>query len=403
MAIIPARIQVKRGPLSQLDKSMLLPGEFAVPTDSDCIYICIRAGVVLEIPSRENLAGLLDKISEQSLNMQDILDNFEKLEIVKCNVDDSGVSVLTTYSSSKIEELFENYYTKAEADVRYGPSTLVSDVYSNQKTYVVGDYCIYNNVVYKCITPITTSEEFTVAKWEKTSISKELNQLNKSVEKAITTDNIGSQSVKSATTSVTATSATSATKANYLVDITSKSNMGFSYKANTKPSYLWGNRGDKSVNTIFTPDEVVYVGKGIRSNDSDTYYKIQNMYTFIDSDNVIITGTKGTYIWGITSFSDERVKKNIKESKVDALNLINKIGIKEFDFIDERYGKHKDIGYIAQQLKDVIPECVVFVPQDKEKMGYDGLYQIEDKHIIPYLVRAVQQLYEILKKGGNIE
>ena len=48
----------------------------------------------------------------------------------------------------------------------------ISDAYSDQKTYAVGDYCIYNNSLYKCITEITTAESFDSAKWKLTSIDK---------------------------------------------------------------------------------------------------------------------------------------------------------------------------------------------------------------------------------------
>lgn len=47
----------------------------------------------------------------------------------------------------------------------------ISDAYSDKKTYAVGDYCIYNNSLYKCITEITTAESFNSAKWKLTSIN----------------------------------------------------------------------------------------------------------------------------------------------------------------------------------------------------------------------------------------
>ena len=47
----------------------------------------------------------------------------------------------------------------------------ISDAYRDQKTYAVGDYCIYNNSLYKCITEITTAESFDSAKWKLTSIN----------------------------------------------------------------------------------------------------------------------------------------------------------------------------------------------------------------------------------------
>lgn len=47
------------------------------------------------------------------------------------------------------------------------------DEYKNTKTYEVGDLCIHNNILYKCITAVETAEEFNAEKWEVTSLCKE--------------------------------------------------------------------------------------------------------------------------------------------------------------------------------------------------------------------------------------
>jgi hypothetical protein len=90
------------------------------------------------------------------------------------------------------------------------------------------------------------------------------------------------------------------------------------------------------------------------------------------------------------------LKKNIEDTNVNALAQINGVHLVGFDFKDsKKYGSHKDIGYIAQELKEVIPECVLEVPaddDDKETYGTDTLYIVEDKHLIPYLVKAIQEL-----------
>ena len=53
-----------------------------------------------------------------------------------------------------------------------------SDAYDNSKSYAVGDYCIYNNKLYRCITAIESAEAFNIAKWEQTTIGNEVSQLN---------------------------------------------------------------------------------------------------------------------------------------------------------------------------------------------------------------------------------
>lgn len=52
-----------------------------------------------------------------------------------------------------------------------------SDAYDNSKSYAVGDYCIYDNKLYKCITAITSAEAFDISKWQQTTCGKELSIL----------------------------------------------------------------------------------------------------------------------------------------------------------------------------------------------------------------------------------
>lgn len=135
-----------------------------------------------------------------------------------------------------------------------------------------------------------------------------------------------------------------------------------------------------------------FIGYMMKTYSSDIFYPVYEVLTFKDSNNVLFGGDKGNYIVGISAYSDARLKENIKGSKVNALESLNEIEMCSFDFIDRKYGAHSELGYIAQQLQKVIPECVVAVPQDKEQMGYDELLQVQDTHLIPYLVKAIQEL-----------
>lgn len=130
---------------------------------------------------------------------------------------------------------------------------------------------------------------------------------------------------------------------------------------------------------------------------SSTWYNVTAIATFTDSNNAILSGGKGNYIFGISAWSDKRLKKNIKNSSLSALDKINKVQYREFDFVDEKFGTHQDIGYVADELKEVFPECVISVPQDKEKCGYEELYQVQDTSMIKYLGKAIQELYSIIE------
>ena len=57
-----------------------------------------------------------------------------------------------------------------------------SDAYDNSKTYSVGDYCIYDNKLYRCITAIESAEAFNVKKWKQTTVGNEVRRLNSNLE-----------------------------------------------------------------------------------------------------------------------------------------------------------------------------------------------------------------------------
>lgn len=63
-------------------------------------------------------------------------------------------------------------------NIETGIKTLDNDIgisdYDNTATYEIGDYCRYNNQIYKCNTTISTAEDWTVAHWTETSIVEEI-------------------------------------------------------------------------------------------------------------------------------------------------------------------------------------------------------------------------------------
>jgi len=139
----------------------------------------------------------------------------------------------------------------------------------------------------------------------------------------------------------------------------------------------------------------------VDSTSFSVWTKVNGLYLFTDSDNGFIMSDKGNYSFTVTSWSDSRLKTNIQASEVDAISKINAIEMKSYDFIDERFGNHHDIGYIAHQLKEVVPEAVIDVSQNKEKMGYDSLLQVADTALIPYLVKAIQELTREIESLKN--
>jgi hypothetical protein len=98
-----------------------------------------------------------------------------------------------------------------------------------------------------------------------------------------------------------------------------------------------------------------------------------------------------------STFSDERLKKDIEDIPY-GLDEINKLQPKIFtkhsgDFDDdgnvvlEDNGKRK-IGFIAQEIKEVVPEMITNPNEDLT----EGFYALDDGKLTSVLVKAVQEL-----------
>lgn len=88
--------------------------------------------------------------------------------------------------------------------------------------------------------------------------------------------------------------------------------------------------------------------------------------------------------------SDQRLKTNVKPTKVKALDTLNSIEMVEFNW--KKDNKFEKIGAIAQQVQSVDESLVVHDMDDKQT--YNDYLRIKYYDTIPYLIKAVQELSE---------
>jgi hypothetical protein len=122
-------------------------------------------------------------------------------------------------------------------------------------------------------------------------------------------------------------------------------------------------------------------------------------YMYLDNNGEIGIGTRNPseklHVSGsicatgsIGSCSDERFKENIHDID-NALDQVERIKGVEFswkkeDYPDYDFSDEEQIGFIAQDLKEVLPEVV--------SVGSDGYHSIDYGKLTPVLVEAVKQL-----------
>ena len=117
-------------------------------------------------------------------------------------------------------------------------------------------------------------------------------------------------------------------------------------------------------------------------------------YTNMDAHNgyLYFYLDNGTYDW-ITlnkDLSDRRYKTNIKDSQVSGLDVIEKL--KTYSYRKEYDGKVEDIacGIIAQDVQKYAPEAFYENP--------DGAYSYKVFELVPYLIKAIQELNQKVER-----
>ena len=67
---------------------------------------------------------------------------------------------------------------------------LITNPYSASSTYSVGDYCIFNNYIYKCKTAVTTPESFDTGKWVVVTVGSEIKAANSLIACTVPTTDV---------------------------------------------------------------------------------------------------------------------------------------------------------------------------------------------------------------------
>ena len=120
---------------------------------------------------------------------------------------------------------------------------------------------------------------------------------------------------------------------------------------------------------------------------SETFTRIQESAGY-----AYLYRRSGGYAWVALNkdVSDRRYKHNIEDSKVSALEVINRL--KTYSYRKEYDGKIEDIscGIMAQDVQKYAPEAFLENP--------DGAYSYNTFVLVPYLIKAIQELNQKLEK-----
>lgn len=264
---------------------------------------------------------------------------------------------------------------------------------------------------------------------------------------AITTSNIGSQSVKHATSAGSATSAgyaNSAGSANAVAwgKVTGKpssyppSSHSHDYLPNNPPCIeIFGQGGAPFIDFHYGGSSADYTSRLIDASSTFNYLtnsgihqfcngngsqvaRVQSNGTFgaLSGGTAIVgsaiycqsnwSGSSYTPVYGasFTNPSSRLVKENVtdmSEEEAKKVLLLNPI---EFNYIKEFGGEKNQRGLIAEDALDIIPSCVT-VPDGYSEEDFDASKGIQNKvlaidysKLVPYLIKMVQIQQEEIEK-----
>jgi hypothetical protein len=124
----------------------------------------------------------------------------------------------------------------------------------------------------------------------------------------------------------------------------------------------------------------------------------QRVFQVQASGSVVAAGNITAFGTTFMNVSDERLKENMYDV-TGSLNRILELKPTHFTW---KENKKQDVGFIAQEVEEIIPEVVEtsqgFINTDGEEEGIKDMKTISYPKLIPYLVDTIQELTKRIEK-----
>lgn len=99
------------------------------------------------------------------------------------------------------------------------------------------------------------------------------------------------------------------------------------------------------------------------------------------------------YVYTNTGVSDIRLKDNVVDSEVNALEIVNQMQVRQFDW---KKGGHQNIGFVADELEEIDPNLALGGGYDEN--GEMDIKQINTSYLLNYAIKAIQELSATIKE-----
>lgn len=128
----------------------------------------------------------------------------------------------------------------------------------------------------------------------------------------------------------------------------------------------------------------LFSGTGSKHGDAATYRRLGIRAKWGGS------GFSTDYLYTASQVSDIRLKENIENSKTDALETVNRMKVRQFDWKERMGGWHQNIGFVADELEEIDPNLALGGGYDEN--GEMDIKQINSPYLLNYAIKAIQEL-----------
>lgn len=149
---------------------------------------------------------------------------------------------------------------------------------------------------------------------------------------------------------------------------------GWEGKARRKPVTSAGDVGSR----------IDYIGTGTGTTGGKEYRRMAVRGQWgSTTENYYATD----YVYTNTGVSDIRLKDNVKGSEINALEAVNRMKVRQFDW---KKGGHQNIGFVADELEEIDPNLALGGGYDEN--GEMDIKQINSQYLLNYAIKAIQEL-----------
>lgn len=139
-----------------------------------------------------------------------------------------------------------------------------------------------------------------------------------------------------------------------------------------------------SVSTDDSQVAYLFSGTGSKHGDAATYRRLGIRAKWGGS------GFSTDYLYTTSQVSDIRLKENIENSETDALETVNRMKVRQFDWKERMGGWHQNIGFVADELEEIDPNLALGGGYDEN--GEMDIKQINSPYLLNYAIKAIQEL-----------